>query len=68
MLFAREVAETKAMDDAIDRLEGMFAGADTREEAVAPRRGDTSAKSGSFTGPTSGSSEVRYIPQVKFYH
>jgi hypothetical protein len=49
--FAREVAETKAMDDALNRLEGMFTGVDPREEVMAPRRGENAGmKSGSFTG------------------
>lgn len=51
--FAREVAENKTMDDALNRLEGMFTGADPREESVTMRRGDTSMKSGSFTGSIS---------------
>lgn len=50
--FAREVAENKAMDDAINRLEGMFTGVDPREEGVAARRGETAVKSGSFTSGT----------------
>lgn len=62
--FAREVAETKAMDDALSRLEGMFAGTEPKEEVVtataaAPRRGDTSTKSGSFTSsPAPARAEV----------
>ncbi len=55
MTFAREVAENKAMDDALNRLEGMFSGVDPREESAAPRRGDTSAaKTGSFMSSTPG--------------
>ena len=57
MEFAREVAETKAMDDALNRLEGMFTGTDPREEGMAPRRGDNVSKSGSF-GPSTTSSST----------
>ncbi len=63
--FAREVAETKAMDDALNRLEGMFTGTDPREEGLAPRRGDTTTKSGSFTqSTTSSNSEVCRVADI----
>ena len=62
--FAREVAETKAMDDALNRLEGMFSGSEPKEDAMAaPKRGDSSVKSGgSFSNspvPTRAKTEVR---------
>ena len=58
-MFAREVAETKAMDDAINRLEGMFAGTD-KEEPMAPRKGDNTARTSSF-GPSSEVSPWDYV-------
>ena len=41
--FAREVAEVKAMEDSINRLEGMFGGSGSHETFTAPRRGTSLA-------------------------
>ena len=60
MEFAKEVSEVKAMDDAINNIEGMITGTDPREVSLAPRRGDAT-KSGSFTNPSSGSNSEVYF-------
>lgn len=65
--FAREVAETKSMDDAINRLEGMFTGVDPVQNVGTAKRGETYTRSpattatmlapgreGGFTSDTTG--------------
>ena len=52
--FAQEVYETKAMDDAINRLEDMFTGSGSHDTSGPSRRG-TTAPSASGTSFTSGS-------------
>ena len=67
--FAREVAENKAMDDALNRLEGMFTGTDPREDGLTTRRGDTTTKSGSFTQPSttsSGEVSIEYMWGISY--
>ena len=48
MQFAKEVSETKAMDDALNRLEDMFSGSTTesRDHTPMPRRGTSTLTSG----------------------
>jgi len=49
--FAREVAETKTMDDTMNRLEGMISGVDPKEASVTAKRGDIVASTSSILQP-----------------
>ncbi len=51
MEFAREVAETKTMDDTLNRLESMITGVDPKEESVTAKRGDISVMASSSSTP-----------------
>ena len=58
MEFAREVAETKTMDDTLNRLEGMISGVDPKEESVTAKRGDIAAISASPMLPPVQTSDI----------
>lgn len=61
--FAREVAETKAMDDAVNRLEEMFTGSGASSSPIsAPRRGTSPpSKTINWGTPKQDSTTVRVI-------
>ena len=61
--FAREVAETKAMDDALDRLDEMFGSSGSHDNFTSPRVGSPPGRDHSTS--ISGLHLARWTPSAK---